>query len=194
MKNMAQNVEFILQKIKDNGHDDVQFLFENTAGQGSEIGSTLEELGYFWKNYLKDLPVKFCIDTAHCRGGGIDVGKRSEFIDGFGGDIGIEQLYSIHLNDAKVALGSKLDRHAGLGRGMIGLPALAQVIHRAVEHDRHMYIETPDEELYAEEIEMVKKISEKNEQRVEEFHRAHFKEQLLKKFENAPISTSLFEE
>jgi endonuclease IV len=45
----------------------VQFVFENTAGQGSEIGSTLEEIGYFYRTYLSDMPVKFTIDTAHCQ-------------------------------------------------------------------------------------------------------------------------------
>lgn len=67
MKNMVINIEKILTQVKDKGYDDVQFLFENTAGQGSEIGSNLDEVAYFRNTYLKDLPVKFCYDTAHCQ-------------------------------------------------------------------------------------------------------------------------------
>lgn len=64
---MVINVEKILRAVDDAGYGDVQFVFENTAGQGSEIGSNVEELVYFYTTYLKDLPVKFCIDTAHCQ-------------------------------------------------------------------------------------------------------------------------------
>jgi endonuclease IV len=64
---MAKNVERILKFVQEKGYTDVQYLFENTAGQGSELGTSIEELGVLSKQYLKDLPVKFCIDTAHCR-------------------------------------------------------------------------------------------------------------------------------
>lgn len=184
MKHMTENVTYILQKLKDAKHDNVQFLFENTAGQWSEIGSTQQELGYFWNTYLKDLPVKFCIDTAHCRGGWIDVNKREEFTSWFGETIGIEQLYSIHLNDSKAALGSKLDRHASLWRGLIGWPALAKVVRRAAANERNLYIETSDDSLWPQEIEAVKRVAAGDDSWIEEFHRTNFREQTLKKFAN----------
>lgn len=102
--------------------------------------------------------MKFCIDTAHCQGGGIDVAKRDEFVEEFDKKIGIAQLYSIHLNDAKVPLGAKRDRHASLGTGFIGWPALSKVIKRAAKNDRGLYIETPEPDIRAEEITKVRKI------------------------------------
>lgn len=179
---MVKNLEIILKEVKNKGYK-VLFVFENTAGQGSELGSTLEELGYFYQNYLKDLPVKFCIDTAHCRGGGIDVGQRESVCEKFDALIGIENLYSIHLNDSKALLRSHLDRHAPLGRGAIGLPSLAQVIQRAAKNDRHLYIETTEPGLRPEEIQMVHKIAQGDVEWIQSFHKQRYKTQLLKKFE-----------
>ena len=114
MSNMTENVELILQHLKDNKLDHIQYLFENTAGQGTEIGSTIEELGYFTKNFLADLPVKFTIDTAHLQGGGVDFSDRDLFLEKFDEYVGVDRLHSIHLNDSKAILGSHLDRHASL--------------------------------------------------------------------------------
>jgi len=192
MKNMAINVEALLKQIRDEWYDDVQYLFENTAGQGSEIGSTLEELTYFYTNYLKDLPVKFTIDTAHCRGWGIDINKWDEFIQEFDAGIGIDQLYGIHLNDAKVILGSNLDRHASLGRGFIGWPALAKVIRWAEANDRSLYIETPEPDRWPDEIEKVRQIAAGDDSWIEAFHKEHFMSQYLKKYAHIAEGTGLF--
>lgn len=188
MKNMAINVELILKKIAEKGIQNVQFLFENTAGQGSEIGSTLEELAYFTKHYLHDLPVKLTIDTAHCRGGGIDLTQRESFIDEFDATIGIDRLYAIHLNDSKVILGSKLDRHASLGRGFIGRKTLVPIIQRAAKHDRALYIETIEPELRPEEVQRVKAIVSWDVSRIDDAHRQYFKSQYLKKFEGYAVA------
>jgi len=193
MKNMVINLEKILKQVKDKWYDDVQFLFENTAGQWSEIGSNLEELSYFWNTYLKDLPIKFCIDTAHCQWGGIDVNKRDEFVEEFDKKLWIDKLYSIHLNDAKVPLWAKRDRHASLGTGFIGRPGLSKVITRAAKNDRAMYIETPDPEIRSEEITKVKKIVAWDTDRITKEHKKMFKSQALKKFiEPADAPPGLF--
>lgn len=192
MKNMVKNVETILKKVRDNGHDTVQYVFENTAGQGSEIGSTFEELAYFYNEYLTDLPVKFTIDTAHSQGWGIDVGKREEFLEQFDDKLGIEQLYAIHLNDSKAVLWSNLDRHASLGRGFIGFPALSKVIKWAADNGRAMYIETPEPKRRPDEIDLVKRIIKGDDARIEEFHANNYKTQYLKKFEKQAQSWGLF--
>lgn len=192
MKNMVTNVEKILKDIRDAGYDDVQYLFENTAGQGSEIGSTFEELSYFWNTYLKDLPVKFTIDTAHCRWWGIDLSKRDEFIEQFAEQIGIEQIYGIHLNDAKVILGSNLDRHASLGRGFVGRPTLTKIIQRAEANERPLYIETPEPDLWPDEIAKVRKIAAGETDRIADFHKEHYKTQYLKKYESVAKGEGLF--
>jgi deoxyribonuclease IV len=99
---MRRNVEIILKHNSDHGYTP-QFLFETTAGQGSELGTTIEEIGHFYKNYLHDLPVKFCFDTAHARGAGNDLEQWNALIAQRDEHIGIDNLYCFHLNDAKVA-------------------------------------------------------------------------------------------
>jgi deoxyribonuclease IV len=112
---MKSNVEIILKHNTNQGYTP-QFLFEITAGQGSELGTTIEEIGYFYQNYLRELPVKFCFDTAHARGAGNDLAHRDQLLSQWDTHIGLDNLYCFHLNDAKVARGSHLDRHAPLGK------------------------------------------------------------------------------
>ena len=192
MINMVKNVEKVLKRVRDAWRDSVQFLFENTAGQGSEIGSTLDELAYFYTTYLKDLPVKFTIDTAHCRGGGIDLAQRDLFLEEFDEKMWIEQLHSIHLNDAKVILWSHLDRHASLGQWFIWWPVLSQIVSRAAKHKRPLYIETPQTELRSDEIEQVKNIAAWKTDWIEEFHATHFQTHFLKKFDQYRGEKGLF--
>lgn len=184
MRNMVRNVEHILTRVRQEGYDDVEFLFENTAGQWSEIGSTLDEMALFWSDYLHTLPVKFCIDTAHCQGGGIDVADREQFVDEFADRIGIDQLAAIHLNDSKAALWSRLDRHASLGRWLIGWPSLAKVIRWAHAHDRDLFIETPEPDLRPEEIEAVRRVGGGDDAWIEAAHAEWYGTQVLKKFED----------
>lgn len=181
-KNMAKNVDHICKTAKKEGRD-AQFLFENTAGQGSELGSNLEELGSFYKGYLKDLPVKFCIDTCHARAGWIDYTNFEQFLDQFDSKIGLDNLFCFHLNDSKAPLGAKLDRHASLGKGFIGLPVLKNVIQRAAKTKRHCYLETPEPEIWAEEIQMVNEIAAGTFKGIDAFHKKYFKSMALKKFE-----------
>jgi deoxyribonuclease-4 len=183
MMHMAKNVELVCKKVRDAWYDSVQFLFENTAWQWSEIGSTIEELTMLAKDYLQDLPVQYCIDTAHCHGWGIMVSEWNNFVEYFDEGIGIEKLAAIHLNDSKVLCWSKLDRHASLGHGAIGWPALSEVIQRAFAHKRDLFIETPDPELWEREISYVRRIGAWDTARIAWEHEKVFWTQLLKKFE-----------
>ena len=182
MKNMVKNVEYIISQNQKKNIS-VQFVFENTARQWSELGSTIEELSYFHQNYLKGLPVKFCIDTCHAFAGGIDITDFDKVIDQFATHIGIDQLYCFHLNDSKAPLWARLDRHASLWKWFIGRPALSQVIKRAYENSRPLFIETPDNDIRPQEISQVKKIISGDESRIPSFHQKHFKTMTLKKFE-----------
>ena len=181
MSNMTRNVETILKRVRDAWYDDVQYLFENTAGQWSEIGSTFDELALF-ASYLKDLPVWFTIDTAHCQGWGIDIDKWDEFVDAFGTQIWIEKLVAIHLNDSKAILWSHLDRHASLWYGFIGWKRLAKVVKRAAENNRDCYIETPEPERRPEEVEKVRRIAAGDTDWIEQEHLDVYATQFLKKY------------
>lgn len=180
MTNMAHNMEYILKQTRDYS---IQLCFENTAWQGSELGSNLEEMSLLYNWYIKDLWIKFVIDTAHCQWWWIDCNHWSDYIDQFDTTIWIDQLYAVHLNDSKAMLGSRLDRHAPLGKWCIWLPWLAQVIRWCASHERMMICETPDPSIWKEECEMVRKIITDSFD-IDSFHRTYFMTDILKKFEN----------
>ena len=137
---------------------EVGVLIEGTAGAGTALGSTFEEL----RAPRDALPagvqarVGFCLDTAHLHAAGYDVATALEEVwERFDEDIGLTHLKCLHLNDSKGAPGSHLDRHQWIGEGTIGPepfrrimrdPRLAPVIkiietpkgEDPIRHDRRM--------------------------------------------------------
>jgi deoxyribonuclease-4 len=100
-----------------------RLLMELTAGQGTVLGGTFEEMAAL----LDLLPthvrarVGVCLDTAHIWAAGYDlVTAYDDVLARFGDTIGFERLGCLHLNDSKAALGSHLDRHELIGEGTIG--------------------------------------------------------------------------
>lgn len=183
--NMANNVEFILNHNRKKWFN-ATYLFENTAWQWSELWSTIEELWYFYRNYIKGrLPVKFCIDTAHCRWGGVDVTDIDAFLWSFDEHVGLDAIYSFHLNDSRAILGSHLDRHAPLGRGFIWRQWLTPLIQRAAANNKPIIIETPKPELRKEEVSHVKDIVNGHIDRVWEYDSRFMKTDILKKFQTS---------
>lgn len=180
--NMAKNVEYIVKQNAIHGYSP-KFLFEITAWQGSELGYLVQDLAIFYKEYLKDLPIAFCFDTAHAWGGWNDLTHRNDLIDIWATSIGIDKLYSFHLNDSKALLGSHLDRHAPLGRGAIGMSAIATIVQWAVAHEKPIFLETSEPDLWPEEIELIKKIATNDLTWIDEFHKKHSNTHLLKKFQ-----------
>ena len=102
---------------------EVRVLIEGTAGAGTALGSTFEEL-----RALRDampaaarVRVGFCLDTAHLHAAGYDVvGALEEAWERFDREVGLPLLKCLHLNDSKGALGSHLDRHEWIGEGALG--------------------------------------------------------------------------
>ena len=88
------------------------------------------------------------------------------------------------MNDAKVPLGSNLDRHASLGRGFVGWKTLIPIIQRAAGRNVPMYIETVEPDLRPDEVAKVKQIVDGDLSRVDAFHQEHWKTQFLKKYED----------
>lgn len=180
--NMAKNVEYIITQKNAHKYAPI-FLFEITAWQGSELGYLVQELAEFYNGYLKDLPIAFCFDTAHAWGWGNDLAEWDKLIDIRGSSIGVDKLYSFHLNDSKALLWSHLDRHAPLGRWAIGMPTLATIIQWAADHDKPLFLETSEPELWPEEISSIKKIALRDTDRIKDFHADHQWTHLLKKFQ-----------
>ncbi len=133
----------------------VAAVIENTAGQGSNLGFELEQIARIIEYTHADSRVKVCIDTCHSYAAGYDL-KTPEnyalFWEKFSSLIGFDRLGGIHLNDAKAPLGSKLDRHAPLGQGTLGWEVFERIATDKNLDDIPIILETPEPELWAEEI------------------------------------------
>ncbi len=133
----------------------VTAVIENTAGQGSNLGYTFEQLAYIISLVTDKTRVGVCIDTCHAYVAGYDIkteeGYRKTW-EKFEAVIGFSYLKGIHLNDTKKGHGSKVDRHEVLGKGFLG----EEVFKRMMADDRFnnipIILETPDEENWAAEI------------------------------------------
>ncbi|MDX9823726.1 MAG: deoxyribonuclease IV [Sphaerochaeta sp.] len=130
-------------------------VIENTAGQGSNLGSNFEELAYLYEQCRTQERVGFCIDTCHAHAAGYNLGSIEEFekaIARFDTLIGLDKLRGMHLNDAKEPAASRLDRHESLGKGTIGWPTFEHIASdRRFEHIP-LVLETIDTELWKAEV------------------------------------------
>jgi deoxyribonuclease-4 len=108
-----------------------RLLLETTAGQGSSIGHTFEQIEHILKQIKRQDLIGVCMDTAHIFAAGYDIRDLTSYEDTMGTfdhTIGLSSLYLIHLNDSKKSLGSRVDRHEHIGRGAIGLPAFGRLM------------------------------------------------------------------
>jgi deoxyribonuclease IV len=123
----------------------LRILIENTAGQGTCIGSRFSELREILEA-CADLPMGVCIDTAHLFAVGHDlrtVGGVEETLARIEGTVGLANVHVIHVNDSKTERGSRVDRHAHLGRGKIGLEAFGWLLNHPLLAGRTLILETP---------------------------------------------------
>jgi deoxyribonuclease IV len=101
----------------------VRTLLETTAGQGTTLGATFEELATMQAGVSAPERLGVCFDTCHTFVAGYDcraVDAYAATMDAFDATVGISQIEAIHFNDALKELGSKRDRHAHIGKGCIG--------------------------------------------------------------------------
>lgn len=101
----------------------VKTLLETTAGQGTTLGATFDELAAIMAGVAAPERVGVCLDTCHIFVAGYDIRTPDAYADTmsqFDAAVGIQRLHAIHLNDALKEHGSKRDRHAQIGKGFIG--------------------------------------------------------------------------
>lgn len=109
----------------------IKILLETPAGQGTELCYDINDLAAFYKK-IKDVPglnnrIGICVDTCHIFSAGYDLVKKKDvvkYLHKFDELIGITNLWLVHLNDSKVARGARVDRHAPIGKGYIGIRGL----------------------------------------------------------------------
>ena len=135
-------------------------LLETMSGSGSEIGGHFHELRAIINEVEHDDKLGVCLDTCHVFAAGYDiVNDLDGVLSRFDKIIGLKRLRAVHLNDSLRPLNSKKDRHARLGEGEIGLPAIARIINHEALRPLPFYLETPNElEGYAREIALLKKM------------------------------------
>ncbi|MFO8234215.1 MAG: deoxyribonuclease IV [Bacteroidales bacterium] len=153
MKNIAESVNIALDKTQN-----VIAVLENTAGQGSDLGYSFEQLRYIMDLIDDKSRVGVCIDTAHGYSAGYDfttvAGYERTWKD-FEDIIGIEYLMGMHLNDSKKDFKSKVDRHASLGEGTIGKEAFRMLMQDESLDGIPFILETPNPAIWPEEIKML---------------------------------------
>lgn len=124
---------------------DLQLLLENTAGQGTSVGSRFEELQGI-VDACPELPLGVCIDTAHLFAAGWDL-RTVQGLDAALQDIdrtvGLRRVSVVHVNDSKTHLGSRVDRHEHIGKGRIGLEAFERILNHPQLAGRAFILETP---------------------------------------------------
>jgi deoxyribonuclease-4 len=141
----------------------VTAVIENTAGQGSNLGWRFEHLARIIELVEDKSRVGVCLDTCHLFASGYDL-RTPEALEAtlaeFDRVVGISYLRGMHLNDAKQKLGSKVDRHECLGKGMIGIDAFARIMRHPALEEMPLILETPNAEGWAEEIKMLYSFTE----------------------------------
>ncbi len=128
LNKIVASIDKVLRKIP---KVKTRIALETTAGQGSCLGHTFEQIAYIIGNAREPERLSVCLDTAHVFAAGYDIGSeeatRKTFRE-FDRLIGLDRLVAIHVNDSKTARGSRVDRHQHIGKGKIGLDAFRFIV------------------------------------------------------------------
>lgn len=143
-RGLRQNADAICRAL-DQVPGTVRVLLEGTAGSGTALGSSFEELASLVRRIAERHPdrVGVCLDSCHLWAAGYDLHRLDDVLDRFDRVVGLHHLRFLHLNDSLTSFDSRRDRHADIGQGSIGDPGF----HALMNHDalRHVpkVIETP---------------------------------------------------
>lgn len=147
---IAESINLTLDKTTG-----VKAVIENTAGQGSNLGCTFEQLAHIIDKVEDKSRVGVCIDTCHAYTSGYDMVSEEAYNrtwDDFDRVVGMKYLCGMHLNDTMKALGSRVDRHAPLFTGHLDEGFWRRLMNDPRMNNMPLILETPNEEIWAEEI------------------------------------------
>ncbi len=150
MKIIAESVNIALDKTQG-----VLAVIENTAGQGTNLGYTFEQIRFIIDHIEDKARVGVCIDTAHTYSAGYEIKSAEGFentFKKFDEVIGFQYLKGMHLNDSKKAHASRVDRHDLIGQGTLGAEVFIRIMNDRRFDNIPMILETPDESRWQEEI------------------------------------------
>jgi len=139
---VSQGIHQAFEKVKNT----VILLLENTAGQGTEVGDTFDQI----KRIIEGVPdherIGICLDTAHSFEAGYDLSTRDGIertLENFDRTLGLRRLHLLHLNDSKTPLGSRKDRHWHIGEGYIGKDGFRYLVNHPLLNHLPGIMETP---------------------------------------------------
>ncbi len=151
---VAESINITLNKTKG-----VTAVIENTAGQGSNVGNEFWQLKYIIDRVEDKTRVGVCLDTCHTYSAGYDiVTDYDNVFKEFDATVGFNYLCGIHLNDTKKALGSHVDRHDSIGKGLLGMDFFKRFMKDERFDNMPIILETPDESLWIEEIQLLRSL------------------------------------
>jgi deoxyribonuclease-4 len=139
---VSQGINQAFEKVRNS----VILLMENTAGQGTEIGYTFDQIKRIIENVHEHQRMGVCLDTAHSFEAGYDLSNKDGLertLETFDQTIGLKRLHLLHLNDSKTPLGSRKDRHWHIGEGYIGLEGFRNLINHPLLRHLPGIMETP---------------------------------------------------
>jgi deoxyribonuclease-4 len=139
-----------------------RMALEITAGQGNALGYRLEHLAFLRDHVANEKRFGICLDTAHLYAAGYNI-RTPEGYEATMSDIekliGTRHVLGLHLNDSKVPLGKRVDRHEHLGAGEIGLECFQRIVQDARWASTPKVLETPKSEDMHEDIENLRKLA-----------------------------------
>ena len=150
---IAESINITLEKT--NG---VAAVLENTAGQGTNLGYTFEQLAHIIDKVEDKSRVGVCIDTAHALAAGFEIRTREGFNETFSkfdDIVGFKYLKGMHINDSKKEVGTRVDRHDSLGKGVMNMELFGLIMNDSRFDDMPLILETPDTDIWAEEIKLL---------------------------------------
>jgi len=143
IKRVAEALETVLEGPQ---ASPVMICLETTAGQGSSLGYRFEHLAAIREGMTRRERVGICVDTCHLFAAGYEIRGRKayeETMRQLNGVVGLDHVKCIHLNDSQRELGSRVDRHAHIGRGQIGLEGFRPLVNDPRLQHMPMILETP---------------------------------------------------
>lgn len=133
----------------------VKAVIESTAGQGSNLGWDFAQIADIISRVEDKSRIGVCVDTCHTFAAGYDLASPEGFADTwrqFDSTIGLGYLCAMHINDSKKGMGSRVDRHAPIGKGTLGYDFFKMLMSDPRFDNIPLILETPDPEIWAEEI------------------------------------------
>lgn len=157
---IAESLNLALDKTKG-----VTAVIENTAGQGTNLGHTFEQIARIIDRVEDKSRVGVCLDTAHILASGYEIRTREGFEETFAQFtrlIGFHYLKGVHINDSKKELSTRVDRHDSIGKGVMNMDLFGFIMNDPRFDNMPLILETPDETLWAEEIQVLYSLQTSN--------------------------------